>query len=988
MKNKTIKILFLFSISILINPIFGQATGKVKGKIVDSESGDPVFGTVVIVRSIKAATRTDFDGKYELNLPSGEHTVEFQMIGYATQFKKITVNSGSQVSVNVVMGAQVLDTVEVKGRGLENSESALLALQRKSGVVSDGISEESIKKSPDSSAGDVLRRVTGITLVGGKFIFVRGLGERYSNTILNDSFIPSPEPDKRIVPLDLFPAGVIKNIRVIKTASAEDSAEFSGGIVKIETKEYPDNLQLSVSLGVGKNTQVMGHKFKTFNQGDLNNQFGLVSKKQELPDMINGLPKAIPFVEGDRFGGLTTNGMKAGSISFNQEWSPKEEDSPYNKTFSVSAGNSFKSERWGRFGVLAGTTYNRSYNYREETNARFQATNPISIYAKDSNVLRPLNQNNQKIYTEEVLWGNNLNLAYEPKIGQQLYIKTLYSAQSDKTVREGDGANYIDNFNFKSTNLSYISRTIFNNTLGGDHEIRAFGARPHKLEWNFNYALAERNEPDARNQAWSQGGTDLAAGFRRLGNNPDGTRYFSNTEDTVRSQSLKYEIPFNQWDGLQSKLKFGFSNLDRFKHFEFREFAQRNFAGSDRDSSYPIPGEILYNPLTYATGGRKIFERASGNNAYDASQSLQAAFLQAEIPILAKLKTIFGVRYEDSYQKTKTYDLKNSWNGFNANYGCNTNSEEERLLLVRSNVCDVNNLGIGELRTKDKLPSANVAWEIAKDMNLRLAYSQTLTRPDLRELSPFGFSAFFQADRIFGNASLQRTYIHNYDVRWEYYLTNTDYIGIGGFYKNLSNPIELIGLPVAGSASLVYKFANAQQATIRGIELDYRKELLWWLRVEANVFFIKSRVDVLDANIYGFIASGQVDPISNYAAYAPTNLNRPLQGQSNFVSNVRIDVFTSRSKKHNIGFYYNYFSDRIALVGSDGVPDAIQKGTGTSDIVYTYKHNDRFDLRGAVRNVMNSQFKITQTDPFTGQEYVFQKYRTGLDVSFSATYKL
>lgn len=168
MKHKTICLLFFFSM--ITSPIFGQTTGKLGGKIVDSESGDPVFGTVVIVRSIKAATRSDFDGKYELNLPPGEHTVEFQMIGFATQFKKVTISPGTPLSLNVVMGAKLLDTVEVQGRGLENSDSALLALQRKSGVVSDGISEEAIKKSPDSSAGDVLRRVTGITLVGGKFI--------------------------------------------------------------------------------------------------------------------------------------------------------------------------------------------------------------------------------------------------------------------------------------------------------------------------------------------------------------------------------------------------------------------------------------------------------------------------------------------------------------------------------------------------------------------------------------------------------------------------------------------------------------------------------------------------------------------------------------------------------------------------------------------------------------------------------------------------
>ena len=243
MKSKARTIIILFLLQGFAS-LWAQAktgAGVVRGEVLDAQTAEPMFGVTVVIRSVSKSARTDLDGKYTLaGVPDGDYDVEFIMQGMDTQKRKVSIAGGKPVSVNIAMGTKKLDTVVVEGRALNDTESSLLKLQKKSATVSDGISAQAIAKTPDSSAGDVIRRVTGITLVGGKYVFVRGLGERYSNTVFNGVPLPSPEPDKRVVPLDLFPASLLKNIVVSKTFVPEDSADFSGGTVKIETKEFPD----------------------------------------------------------------------------------------------------------------------------------------------------------------------------------------------------------------------------------------------------------------------------------------------------------------------------------------------------------------------------------------------------------------------------------------------------------------------------------------------------------------------------------------------------------------------------------------------------------------------------------------------------------------------------------------------------------------------------------------------------------------------------
>ncbi|MDZ4725243.1 MAG: TonB-dependent receptor [Leptospira sp.] len=973
--------------------IWSQATGSIKGTIIDSENGEAVFGATIVVRSEKKFAKTDFDGKYSLDLAPGNYQVEFQMYGYGPQTRSITVSPGKSVTQNVTFGAQTLETVEVKDRAINESDSALLNLQRKSATVSDGIGSESIKKSPDSSASEVVRRVTGITLVGGKFVFVRGLGERYSSTYLNDAYIPSTEPDKRVVPLDLFPASLIKNIRIIKSFVPEESGEFSGGLVKIETKDYPDQFFMNVGVGIGMNANTTRNKWLTFNGGDF---FGRPTASQELPSIVKSVPDVLPFEPGNRFGGIPSQLVGIGAATFPSNWSSEETKAPYDRNFNFSTGNTFKLTETGqRLGIIFGTTHSVDYRFRRQKDVRYIPGNPIATTFTDLTTISPLQSQNADIYVEERLFGNNLNLNYEPMTGQQFFLKNFYSVSSEKTVREAQGFNNIDTFEFFSQTHDFISRQLFNSSLGGKHAINLFGAnRPHTLDWQANLGEAKRDEPNLTQQVWRRPqGANPTTIPTRLGNNPDGSRFYSNATDTVRSASVAYEIPFDQWNGLKSTFKFGGSALDRFKSFKFREFGSKSNTGVGTADSYLVPGEIVYNPAEYLRSNsnglpNKTFsERQVEPNAYDAFQKLHSFFGQVDIPIVSKVRFIGGVRYEDSYQYVKTFVLKDQWNGAKPTYGCDTKSEYERLALVNSRACAADNNGIGELRTRDKLPSANFVYEFLKDQNLRFGYSETVTRPDFRELSPFAFTPFFGADRIRGNSDLNRTYIHNYDFRWEWYMGATNYVGAGAFMKDMSNPIETIGQPVAGQVSPFFTYANAGKATIRGVEIDFRREFFDKIRFETNFYFIKSLVNVVSWEQFTIGRAGLLDRNDRSFSYDPTNIRRSLQGQSDFVANLKFDVFITKAKDMTIGLYYNYFGDRIYVVGANGTPDSYEKGVGITDLVYSAKKDDKLDFKFAARNIFDQRFRIYVRDELLNEEKLFRSYREGVSFSMSATYK-
>lgn len=957
--------------------LIAQETGSVRGIVIDSETGEPVFGVAVTAQGSDAFAQTDFEGRYVLNLPPGEYDVTFQGVSYTNRTRKVTVAAGQVAGINVTMGIQALDVVEVQDRALNDTEASLLALQRKSGAVSDGISAEAIKRSPDSSASDVLKRVTGITIVGGKFVFVRGLGERYSSTELNGASLASPEPDKRVVPLDLFPASLIKNIQIVKSFLPEDSAEFSGGIVKVETKEFPDEFVMSLGFGLGGNYNTTQRHFSTY-EGSGTDYLGKDSGKRDRPIEV---PLWLRLVRGNIFGGIPETGINLIGSLFPNTWDAKTINAPFDRDIKFTIGNSLQlgeEGRYGRLGFLYGTSYSRKWRKREEKQITYQALTPISDATSDFSFLTPEISRDITRNNEEVLWGHNLNFSYEPIANQRISSQTFYSRNSDKFVTTSEGFALPvaeSGFDFRTQNTGWVGREVVHQVFSGEHALNVIKtARPHKLEWSYYHSRANRDEPNLTQQLWQKGSGSLALYQNATGVDRTGWRYYSDSEDQTDGVTLDYEIPFIQWSGLLAKAKFGAEASDRSKIFRSDFYQSQLVSGSPPIEG--IPGSVLYNGPFYLSGNYR-FTEAENFDSFDAEQKVHAYYGQIDTPIVNQLRFIGGVRYEDSYQFVRTYISSGAGPGgffFPWQYDAGAFGRRSQP-------------GVGELASKDALPSANIIWEMNPEMNLRFGYTETLNRPDFRDLSEFGFRTEFGGERLFGNPELGRAYIHNYDTRWEWYLSAEEYLGAGLFYKELSEPITKVGL-ASNNLSQDSTFLNGENGNIRGIELELRKFFAEAFSLQANMFFIRSRVELIKWEDLTAIRLGLVDPFSRTALFNPSQLESSLVGQSDFVYNFKLNYYFNPERTGSVGLLYNVFGDRLDSVGANGNPNTIEKGAGILDFVYEQKFGENLSVKASVKNILDTRFKVVQENPLLGnREELVRSYREGLSYSASLDYK-
>ncbi len=917
-------------------------------------------------------------------------------MGFENRVRQITVEPGQAVSVNVTMGtpASTEEEVLVTGRALNNTEASLLALQKKADNVSDGISAEAIKKSPDSNASDVVKRVTGISIIDDRFVFVRGLGERYSTTILNGTTLTSTEPDKRVVPLDLFPASLIKNIRIIKSFTPEETAEFSGGLVKIETKEYPDQMEIVFGAGIEWNSRTTGRTFLRVPYGGGNDYLGLGpnsitglgSQSWEVPGLAGSTSEFFPFAQGSLYSQSIVN---LGAAQFNNRWDPQRDKAPYGNTLSFSIGDSYS---WDgkRFGYLFSTYRKKDYQYIRKQEFRYAGLNLIGggEWNPDFNYVSALiNARQSDEYTESILWGNNLNLAYQFSPNQEIYSKTFLSTNSAKTVNDVYGVfRGAEDLDYVVQTTGYIAREIFSQTIGGNHAVQiASDMRPHKLSWHYNLTRAIRDEPDLRTRNWETG-AGSGSPLSRTAN--DGRRFYSEAEDTARTLHLDYELPYNQWAGLEAKVKIGYERLDREKEFASRTFRYNKVSGADTVAElWPVPGDVTFNPARLISGEYSFSEAANVVNAYEAEQVKDTLFIQTDLPLMPKLRMIAGLRQENSYQKVKTFkgdDIQ----GRAITSSC-LPSENKYIhpQLIEANICPADNNGVGEDDRLDILPALNLVYELTKKQNLRFAYGETVTRPDFREMSDFAFTPYFAADIEGGNPTLTRSYIHNYDFRWEYYMTPEEYAGIGIFYKNISQPIERVGQPAAGDGSLTYTYINSERATIKGIEFDVRKAILEQLFLKANLYVINSKVEVMSYTLRTLIATGQLSIYDRLATIAPTNLERPLQGQSDIVYNVGLDYYIDSDRTMLVGAYLNYYGDRLTYVGAFFNGDVYEKGQEVWDLVFTYEPTEQLSVKAAWKNIFDPSFEQYQENALFGSDVPFSSYKRGMDFSISASYK-
>jgi len=855
-KTKKVSAFLLAAIFGLVTLCSAQSgardTGKIAGKIVDSKTGEPVIGANVAITGTTQGAATDIDGSFLIdNVDPGIYSVTISYISYAQKtVTGVEVNPKETTRLTISLQPETvnMEEVTVTAQASQNSEAGLLSIQRKSVSVQDGLSSEQISKIGDGDVGAAMKRVTGITVQNGKDIFVRGLGNRYSNIQLNGSQVPSTDPNKKEAPTDLFGSGLVESIMVQKTYTADQMAEFSGGSVKIETKQFPYDRSFNISYSTSFNTLSSFEKTLS-SPGSSTDFLGYDNGKRSLPNVLNDqrlndqiAPQAVQDFHNDW------------DISNNKVATPSQ-------SISVNYANQFNEDKMP-IGVVGNFSYKYNRDFEPNKNERF-----IQFFnAQDEPNFITDYRSNKGIETAEM--SGMLNIFTKISPVTKLGLKTLYSNSGvqSNTIVEGPYQNGYT----RQTVLDFDRRSILSTTLEGETYFKNFLSS--KLSGHVGYSRAQRIRPDRRTTRYNRiGGEDGYFQFQGFGG--DNGQFFSNQDDNNYSGELKYELkPF----------KFLTVSTGGNVTIKDRRFTARRIVYQDQVPPYlptelkrQSPGVVLADENIEGVGANGYLEMAEktqfDSDWYDGHQNVYAGFLSTNWKPLDRLSLELGLRVEQSTQTIKV--PQNAQNGIGSAY-------EE----------------VSRVDSTNFLPAVNITYELADRTNIRLAYSQTLARPEFREISNFSFADYLGGKRIYGNPDLKQTNITNYDIRFETYPRGAQMVAISGFYKHFENPIEIF-YRITDQNEVF--FDNAPEADLYGVEVEGRKNISSRLQVVANATYIYSQ-------------SRMKESAQNRVA----NVKRPMVGQSPYIINA--SAFYQLPSWHmDFSLSYNVFGERIVTVGKN-----------------------------------------------------------------------
>lgn len=911
---------------------------QITGIVVDSDTGLPVAAVTIRVADsqirFSLRSKTDETGAFSLELPVGTYKIHASAPFYNTYVvTDLKIKAGDiPESLRVLLVPQVvkLDAIKMPVQLSQSSERGLLEQRMRSSQIEDSISTEEISRLPASSAGEAIKRVTGVSIVGGRYVFVRGLGERYSNTLLNNVEIPSPEPNRRVVPMDIFPASLLASLQTVKTFSPDQPGGFAGGSVQVFTKDFPEELTMSLSISTGFNTQATGEEGLTYPGGDFD-FLGFDDGSRALPSLIRDQAADVPIRERGRFtsAGFTPAQIQAFGHSFENVWSPERQALPINQGYKFSLGNS--NTIFGKqFGYLGVISYGNSHGYGTQVRNAFR----IGL----NETLSPVTSYNIEQSDNEVEWGAVLNTSLRFSPEHQTSLRTLFTHTAEDETRTWEGFNADRNTDMRSVRLRYVERQLFSGQLAGTHDFN-FGEpaleapeQPNvSMEWRLTYSRASRDEPDTRENIYEDRG-DGTYTFRDV--TQSGSRFFFDLEDDEYNARVDSEVRV----GTAGLFKFGGLLRDRARTFDVRRF---RFLPSDRvDATVNLsdPPEVLFQTQNIAPRVFELRESTRSTDNYLADHNIYSGYMMLDLPLSAKWQVMSGVRLESSDQKVTTYDP------FSAS--------------VRPLIASLESL--------DWLPGLNVTYRITERMNLRLAASRTITRPDFRELAPFEFTDFVGGRTILGNPDLERTQINNFDFRWEIFPEIGGILAVSAFYKQFQKPIEQIVQP---QAEVRITYENAEGAHNYGLELEARQNLgvladaLRKFSINTNAALIASQV-VLPEDVG-----------------IQTSSERPLQGQCPYIVNISVG-FEDPNWGISSAVAYNIFGRRLSEVGNHGVPDVYEQPRGQLDASFSRTVANHFKFSVSAKNLLNPyvRYKIGAA--------TYLEYRLGRSFSFGISYNL
>ncbi|MGH8019415.1 MAG: TonB-dependent receptor domain-containing protein [Opitutaceae bacterium] len=955
----------------------GGAFGTIFGRVISLESGEGVPGAVVSVQGTTRAATTGLNGDYTLSsVPVGSHMLRVER----EEFQSSTVNNVNvspggatrsdlpmeAVSANV--GGEMVEMAEfvISADVVEGSNLALLGARQRSAVVSDAVGSDFLGRVDADDAADAMSRVTGASVLDGKYVLIRGLGDRYSNTLLNGANIPSADPDRRAVQMDQYPAGLLDAIITSKSFTPDQPGGFAGGSVNMKTKNFPETFFFSTSASIGFNTNATGEDLLSVPGGG-RDWLGMDDGTRTLPE---GIPSRIPSQTEARIAarngdfGPAEELDRASKLFNNESYFPETESGRPDLGFNFATGDRFSFGEDQVLGYVVSLSYDRSSSYYENGYAARYAQGGVDpdspafidgllVYSPDLEDLGFKNayEANPEIpdgvprfgvtsSSQNVDWSGYAQLAYRPSLNHEVALRFIRSQSAGDAIKRGVGESARSDAGrlYQIYDLLYTERSVNSLQLEGSSLFPEWNET--RVEWRASTGTSTQEQPDYRTLSyfWDFANQDYAAAAG-VGNN----RFFRDLEEDGDELAIDTSVPF-EFRGRNATFKFGGAWQGGDRTYRERRFRwSREATDADIIRSHPGPVGIVDRTADSVTFGNTIAELPNNLVNYDGAQTISAAYIMAELSATDRLRVITGVRAEKTGITTRSLSTNTSFRP-------------------------------ADIDDTDYLPALSLVYDLGNDMNLRFAYGRTLARPLYHELADIRVEDAFRGKFRAGNPDLELSGIDNLDLRWEWFPSGSEVVAVSLFHKDFTNPIEVVDVPSIGSEQA----QNADSGEVYGIEFEARLGLgrfsdrLAAFSFGGNLSLVESEVSVPQA---------EMDSIR--MAHPEAGGTRDLLGQSPYIFNLDFS-YDDIGRGTSATIAYNIQGRRLHLVTYGALPDIFEQPAPQLDFIFSQRISRNLRLKFAAKNLLDPDFDKSFTH--NGREYFYERYTRGRAFSLGLSY--
>ncbi|MCB0656775.1 MAG: TonB-dependent receptor, partial [Saprospiraceae bacterium] len=930
-------------------PLMAYSQGTISGIVSDERTADPLIGCNVLVKETGGGASSDIDGSYQIALPAGTYNLYITYLGYQDKtIAEVVVKDKEVTYLDIALSDEAIELnldVVVTASALKNSENSILLLQKKSDKIQDGISSQEMSRLAVGDAAGAMQKVTGANVQGGKYVYIRGLGDRYSLSQLNGMVMPSTDPYRNGAQLDLIPTELLDNIITAKTFTPDQPGTFTGGNIDLQTKSFPEQFTFTVSASTGYNQQNNFVDNFLTHHGGSKDWLGFDDGTRKQPVYLRE-ESTLQWLNKNgelrsRFGNQEAAQTVDQAIkSLSTEFDPYSVRTPLDHGLALSFGNQYKVFG-NKLGVIVSANYKRSYS-----NLANYVTANWTLFDVNSSSLFNVGDFDDNKSTENPILNGMVGLAYKLGASSTIKFNAIYNNNTEKTSRYVYGHrpdNIIDPLFLQGRALMFNQRNMQTYQLSGSHVINKWNET--RIEWSGARTNSFMLEPDSRfftnvynakSNIYTIPLSDIEQPFH----------FFRDLNDKQNVGKLDITVPLNA--SRTTKIKFGglYSQKDRdFSEYRYQiessQFAAP-FAGSIEDFLAPSNlGVINYDEARNRYYiGNYLEDATLVDNNYIGHDIVYAGYGMLSFDVFDKLRFIGGARYEKT-------DLR-----------------AESQLSTKAD-----SLRIGQINEDDFLPSLNLVYGVNEDMNIRASFSQTIARPNMRELAPFSSYDPLTKEYYIGNPKLERTLINNVDLRWEWFTRPGEILALSGYYKHFDNPITLQYLR---SSNPEIQYTNVSSGELYGLEFEFRKDLdfisqaLRDFRFSTNLSLIKSRMEVKN----------------QITALDPET--RPFDGQSPYIVNVALN-YVNQETNWDVILALNMLGDRLSLIGREGTPDIYDRGRSQLDLTITKKIAD-LSVRLTAKNLLNSPY--VRSSIFKDTEFVYTKYYQGVTLGLSVGYTI